>query len=183
LGYTCILGELKKLGVRAIAKSTVKNILKEHGLDPGPARGEDSWGEFLARHAATLWACDFFTRTVWTLRGRVDVYVLFFIHLASRRVHVAGLTTNPNRAWMVQQARNTSMVLADEAVPARVLFRDRDAKFVAEFDDVFESDGVAVRPVGPLAPNLNAYTERGCRASTGSAGTASPCSGLTTYGT
>src|SRR5262249_31362833 len=91
-GYTRILGELKKLGVRKICRSTVINILRAAGLDPGPKRGEDSWGAFIKRHAATMWACDFFTRPVWTLRGVVDVFVLFFIHVGTRRVYVSGMT-------------------------------------------------------------------------------------------
>jgi hypothetical protein len=57
-GYTRILGELKKLGIRSISKNTVKRILKEAGLDPGPQRGEGTWDEFLKQHAASLWQCD-----------------------------------------------------------------------------------------------------------------------------
>src|SRR5581483_8936074 len=80
-GYTRILGELKKLGARKICRSTVVNILKEAGLDPGPKRGEGTWDEFLKRHAETLWACDFFSKRVWTAGGFVEMFVLFFIHL------------------------------------------------------------------------------------------------------
>lgn len=79
-GYSRILGELKKLGVRRICRSTVINILKEHGLDPGPQRGEDSWDAFLKRHAATLWACDFFSKRIWTTAGLVEFYILFVRH-------------------------------------------------------------------------------------------------------
>jgi hypothetical protein len=63
-GYTRILGELKKLGVRSIARSTVVNILRENGLDPGPKRGEGTWDEFVSQHAQTLWACDFFSKNI-----------------------------------------------------------------------------------------------------------------------
>jgi len=59
-GYTRILGELKRLGIRKISRQTVKNILKEHGFDPGPTRGQGTWDEFLKIHATTLWQCDFF---------------------------------------------------------------------------------------------------------------------------
>jgi putative transposase len=65
-GYTRILGELKKLGIRAITRNTVKNILKAAGLDPGPKRGEGTWDEFLKQHAASLWQCDFFSQRVLT---------------------------------------------------------------------------------------------------------------------
>jgi putative transposase len=96
-GYTRILCELKKLGMNKICRSTVVNILKEAGLDPGPKRGDDSWDGFVQRHAKTLWACDFFTKNVWTLAGLVDVFVLFFLHVGSRRVIVTGMSANPDR--------------------------------------------------------------------------------------
>jgi putative transposase len=159
-GYTRILGELKKLGVRAIAWSTVVNILKENGLDPGPPRGEDSWAAFVKRHAATLWACDFFSQKVWTAGGRVDVFVLFFLHVGTRRVHVAGLTAHPDRAWVARQAREALTASAAQGLAVTHLVRDHDSKFTPAFDAAFAVHGVKVKPVGPLAPNLNAYAER-----------------------
>lgn len=159
-GYTRILGELKKLGVRRIARSTVVNILKEHGIDPGPQRGEGTWDDFLQRHAATLWACDFFSTKVWTTSGLVDYFVLFFIHIGSRRVHIAGMSPNPDRQWVAQQARNVSAVFAEEPQRPTILRRDHDGKFGPEFDAILHSDGVAIHKVGPRAPNLNAYAER-----------------------
>src|SRR5262249_8192741 len=133
-GYTRILGELKKLGVRSICRSTVVNILKEAGLDPGPKRGEGTWTDFLKRHSKTLWACDFFTKNVWTLTGLQQIFVLFFINIASRRVYVSGMTAHPDKTWMIQQARNVSMFFAEQADKPEILFRDHDAKFVKEFD-------------------------------------------------
>ena len=80
-----------------------------------PARsGHGTWHEFVQRHIKTLWATDFFTKTVWTLRGPVTYYVLFFIHLHTRRVHIAGMTPNPDGVWMAQVARNMSMVFGEE---------------------------------------------------------------------
>lgn len=94
-GCTRILGELKKLGARKICRSTVINILKQEGLDPGPRRREDTWGAFVRRHAETRWATDCFSTKVWSPRGLLEVYVLFFINVATRRVHLAGLTAHP----------------------------------------------------------------------------------------
>jgi putative transposase len=159
-GSTRIHGELKKLGITSISRSTVINILKEAGIDPGPKRGEGSWAEFLRRHSATLWSCDFFTKSVWTLRGRMTVFVLFFIHVGTRRVVVSGVTANPDRAWMIQQARTISMIFAEQPVPAMILLRDYDGKFVPEFDALLAAEGTVVRPIGPRAPNLNAVAER-----------------------
>ena len=142
-GATRIHGELEKLGVRDISRSTVANILRENGFDPGPLRGEGTWSDFIKRHAETLWACDFFTKKVWTMRGLVDIYVLFFIHVCTRRVHIAGMTANPDNAWMVLQARNQSIIFAEQAVPPKYLIMDRDTNLTAGFREVLESDGVS----------------------------------------
>jgi putative transposase len=159
-GYTRILGELKKLDVRKICRSTVVKILKENGLDPGPRRGQGRWDEFLRIHAKTLWATDFFSTKVWTTRGLVDVFVLFFLHVGSRKVFVTGLTPNPDKAWIVQQARNAALFFADHPEKPRYLLRDHDTKYVLEFDQRLESEGIEVKVVGPGAPNMNAYAER-----------------------
>jgi putative transposase len=159
-GYTRILGELEKLGIRKISRSTVVNILRQAGLDPGPNRGEDTWDDFITRHAAALWSCGFFTKQVWTLRGLAEVYVLFFLNVETRRVHIAGLTGHPDRAWMTQQARNTAMFFADQAIKAAVLLRDNDQKYGPEFDAVFAAAGVEVKRITPASPNLNARAER-----------------------
>jgi putative transposase len=119
-GYTRILGELKKLGVRKICCSTVINILKEHGLDTGPKRGEGSWNEFLSRHVQALWACDFFSKRVWTAFGFVELFVLVFIQVGTRRVHIAGITANPDTEWMKRQAKNMAIVFAEEKVPPSI---------------------------------------------------------------
>jgi putative transposase len=159
-GYARVLGELRKLGIRSVSKTTVANILREAGLDPGPKRGPGTWSDFVARHAATLWACDFLSVRGATLTGFVDLYLLFFVHVGTRRVVVSGVTANPDSAWVAQQARNASMEMADLGLPARFLLRDHDAKFAGGFDAVFAAEGAEVKRVGPVAPNLNAYAER-----------------------
>jgi putative transposase len=159
-GYTRVLGELKKLGIRNVSRSTVVNILNEAGLDPGPKRGQGTWDEFVKRHATTLWACDFLCVRSLTLTGCVDLFALFFIHIGTRRVIVSGVTANPDSAWVTQQARNASMDMDDLGLPARFLLLDHDTKFTKSFDAVFEADDCEVKRVGPVAPNLNAIAER-----------------------
>lgn len=160
LGYTRILGELKKLGIHKISRTTVINILKAEGLDPGPKRGKGSWDEFLKIHAKTLWACDFLSKKVWTKFGRVEMYVLFFIHLESRRVFVTPPTAHPNEAWVQQQARNIIMHVEDQGEKVEHLLHDYDTKFTASFDAIMETEGAVIHKVGPQKPNLNAYIER-----------------------
>jgi putative transposase len=94
-----------------------------------------SWPAFLHRQAASLLACDFFTVETVTLRR---LYVLFFIEVGSRRVHLAGCASNPSGAWVVQQARNPSVTNLFERM--RFLIHDRDSKFTAAFDEVFRSE-------------------------------------------
>jgi hypothetical protein len=95
---------------------------------------------FLRTQADTILASDFFT--VYSLWG--TPYVLFFIELSSRRVHVAGCTARPDSVWVTQQARNLLMFLEDRGTPVQYLIHDRDAKYGGGFDEVFRADGVDV---------------------------------------
>ena len=84
------------------------NVLKRHGIAPAPKRSQSTtWKEFIQSHMAVL-AMDFFTVEVLSWRGLVTYYVLFFIHLESRRVSLAGITRHPDQAWMQQMARNAT---------------------------------------------------------------------------
>jgi len=159
-GYTRILGELKKLGISNVSRSTIVNILRENGFDPGPKRGRATWSEFVKRHAQTLWACDFLQKKIWTLGGFVDYFALFFIHVGSRRVYLAGTTAQPDHAWVSQQARNVAMLFQDEPTNPKFLLRDYDSKFSRDFDDILNAQGAEVIKVGPRAPNLNPHIER-----------------------
>ncbi|MEW6079176.1 MAG: integrase core domain-containing protein [Thermodesulfobacteriota bacterium] len=105
------------------------------------------------------WATDFFTEEVWTKTGLVTFYVLFFIHLGTRRVHIAGCTPNPDSAWMQQQARNLSMKFADDKASCRYIIHDRDASFLP-FDFIIKTDGIKIVKTPPHAPMCNAYAER-----------------------
>jgi putative transposase len=105
-------------------------------------------------------ACDFFTVDTALLRR---IYVLFFIELETRRVHLCGCTTNPNGNWVAQQARNLAIELAERPQPLRFVIRDRDSKFSAAFDEVFQTEGARVIRTPVRAPNANAYAERWVR--------------------
>src|SRR5205085_4360845 len=108
-GYDRIVGALANLG-HTISDPTVRNMLKRQGVPPAPERKTTTtWKECIRTHMDVLVATDFFTAEVWTLGGLVTYYVLFFIHLGSRKVHIAGVTPHPNEAWMVQVARNVTM--------------------------------------------------------------------------
>ncbi len=158
-GYTKILGELKKLRINCLSRNTVRNILKENGLDPAPKRGEDSWDAFVKRHFKTLWACDFFTKTCWTALGPKTIYALFFINVHTRKVHIAGMTKNPTREWVNTQAKNLSFLFETNEKSEKLLIRDGDGKFSKEFDDIFNSFGVKAKKIPYKSPNLNPYAE------------------------
>jgi transposase InsO family protein len=143
-----------------ISATAIRTTLRRHGLDPAPRRASSTWRAFLRQQAAGIVACDFFTvDTVWLRR----LYVLFFIELDTRRVHVAGVTANPKGAWVIQQARNLLLVMEERGRRLGFLVRDRDAKFWRGFDDVFGSEGVEVLVTPVQAPNANAYAERWVR--------------------
>lgn len=157
-GYTRILGELKKLRIVSISRSTVRNILKENGFDPAPKRYEDTWDAFIKRHFQTLWACDFFTKTVWTILGPKTFHALFFINIHTRKVHIAGFTKNPKRDWVIKKARATTF-LFDTDKSSKLLIRDGDCKYSNEFDKIFEASNVRVKRIPYKSPNLNPYAE------------------------
>jgi len=115
-GYTRILGELKKLGIHNIGRTTVAEIMRQAGWDTGPKRGEGSWDEFLKRHAATLWAADFLTVKSLTLTGFVDLHLLFFVHIGSRRVIISNLPDNTLSPHAVSRTRTRSSAVRSRFV-------------------------------------------------------------------
>ena len=132
-------------------------ILRREGIEPAPRRLESSWAEFLCWQAASILECDFLTvDTVFFKR----LYIWFFIELASRRVYLAGISANPDGAWVTQQARNLLMRLDDEGLRPRFLVRDRDSKFTRDFDQVFRSEGIGVIKAPVRAPRARAHAER-----------------------
>jgi putative transposase len=155
-GYQRIVGELAGLGVRVSATSVAK-ILRLAGVPPAAARVQLSWREFIRAHADSIIACDFFTvETIWL--GRL--YVLFFLELGTRRVHLAGCTPNPDGRWAVQQARQFAWSLCERTTPMRFLIHDRDCKFSCAFDDVFRSERMEIICTPFRAPQANAFAER-----------------------
>jgi putative transposase len=160
-GCVRIQGELRKLGIR-VGASTIRRILRRAGLGPAPRRTGPTWGEFLRAQGRGVLACDFFTVETAFLK---TLYVLFFIDLSTRRVHVAGATSRPDSAWVTQQARNLSITGRLEG--KHILLRDRDAKFSGPFDEIFGTDGLTVAKTPIRAPKANAVAERGRQCSTG----------------
>jgi transposase InsO family protein len=158
-GYLRIKGECAKLGV-VVSATSVRNILRRHGLGPAPRRNGPTWIEFLRSQAANTTACDFFT--VETV-GLDRLYVLFFIELERRRVWLAGVTAHPISTWVTQHARNLAMALAEQDSSFTFLVRDRDAKFTTNFDAVFTADGVRIIKTPVRAPRANADAERWVR--------------------
>ena len=129
-------------------------------LGPAPRRQGPSWSQFLRAQANGIIAFDFFTVESLFLR---TLYVLFAIEVASRRIHILGVTRSPNSAWVTQQARNLSGDLADEGRAFRFVLRDRDCKYVASFDQVFTAEGIRVLRTPIQAPKANAFAERWVR--------------------
>ena len=156
-GYDRIVGALANLG-HVVSDQTVGNILRRYGIQPAPKRSQSTtWKDFIASHLAVLAGTDFFTVEVLTWRGLATYYVLFFIHLESRRVTLAGLTLHPTSEWMLQNATDES---SGGLRGLRYLLHDRDTKFCSVFLDVLRSSGIQPLALPPRSPNLNAFAER-----------------------
>jgi putative transposase len=159
-GHTRIRGALANLG-HQVGRGTIANILKENGIEPALERdGHTRWSTFLKAHWECLAATDFLSVEVCTFRGFVTHYILFFIDIASRSVHVAGITPHPDNSWMMQIARNVTDADAGFLRGIQHLILDRDAKYSDAFRTVLVREGIHVIRLPPRSPNLNAYAER-----------------------
>jgi putative transposase len=162
-GYDRIAGALHNLG-HCISDQTVGNILRRFGIAPAPKRRQQmNWADFIRSHMAVLAGIDFFTVQVLTWRGLATYYVLFFLHLETRRVTLAGITRHPTEQWMVQMARNAVDEIDGVLRPIRFALHDRDSKFCASFRATLSSGGVRPLLLPPRSPNLNAFAERWVR--------------------
>jgi transposase InsO family protein len=159
-GYRRVQGALANLG-HEVARGTIANILKEHGLEPAPERNrKTTWREFLSRHWEVIVAADFFTVEVWTRSGLTRFLVLFLIDISTRRVEIAGIATKADGIWMGQVARN----LCDDGdgflTGKRYVIHDRDPLFTVEFLRTLAGSGVKSVKLPPRSPNLNPHAER-----------------------
>jgi len=156
-GYDRIVGALAILGHR-VSDQTVANILRRFGIPPAPKRRQQtSWADFIRSHMAVLAGIDFFTVEVLTWRGLATYYVLFFLHLETRRVTLAGITRHPTEDWMVQMARRAVDPIDGALLPVRFVLHDRDTKFCAPFRDTLRSAGVRPLTLPARSPNLKGY--------------------------
>jgi len=160
-GYKRIAGALENLGY-SIDKITVRNILLRNGIDPSPKRkeGPTSWKHFIETHMDVIVATDFFTVPVATWRGIVEYYVLFFIELESRKIHIAGMTPNPNETFMAQIARQIIDDFDGCMQGKRYLIHDRDTKYCAKFTGIIKNANIESIKLPPRSPDLNAFAER-----------------------
>jgi hypothetical protein len=106
---------------------------------------------------------DFFTVEVLTLRGLVTYFVLFFIHIESRKVDIAGITIHPDERWMQQTARNATRDGCGTLRDCRYLLHDCDTKYTLSFRAIIASGRVKTLALPARSPNLNAYAERWVR--------------------
>jgi putative transposase len=142
----------------------VGNVLRRFGIPPASKRRhQTSWADFIRSHMAVLAGIDFFTVEVLTWRGLATYYVLFFLHLETRRVTLAGITRHPTEDWMVQMARRAVDPIDGTLLPIRLVLHGRDSKFCALFRETLLSAGVRPLTLPARSPNLNAFAERWVR--------------------
>ncbi len=155
-GYRRVHGELRRLGHK-IAASTVWKILRDADREPTPGRSGPSWSEFIRSQAKAVIATDFLTVDTVLLRR---FYVLFWIEVDTRIVHLGGITTNPTGPWTTQQARNLLMRLDRKL---RFVIHDGGGQYTRNFDDVFTAVGAEAITTPAGAPRANAFAERWVR--------------------
>ena len=135
-----------------MSATTIRTLLRTARAGPAPRRSGPTWSQLLRAQADGIIACDFFAvETAW-LR---TLYVLVFIELGSRRIHVSPSTVHPDSPWVTQQARSLALRL-----DVRFLIRDRDAKFSRPFDAALRSEGMRVIRTPVRAPNAKAKAEQ-----------------------
>ena len=155
-GHRRVQGELVRLG-HPIAASTVWQILHDAGIDPAPRRTGPTWKQFLTAQARGILAADFVHVDTVLLHR---LYALIVIEHGTRRVHLAGITANPDGAWTTQAARNVLMDLGQRAASVKFLIRDRAGQFTSSFDAVFTAEGIRILASPSRAPRANAICER-----------------------
>jgi len=162
-GYTRLRGALNNLG-HEVARNTIKNILLAHGLEPAPERGRRTcWQTFIKSHLGAIAGADFFTVEVLRGFGLVRYYVFFVIDIATRRVHIAGITSQPSEAWMKQIARNLTDYVDGFLKQTRYLILDRDPLYTCAFRGMLKESGVNIVRLPSRSPDLNSYAERWIR--------------------
>ena len=159
-GYSRIQGALANLGHK-VSRSTIRRILKEHGMDPAPERSKRTpWRKFLKVHWQAIAAADFFTVEVWSCVGLIRYAVFFVIDLPTRRVEIAGIAPIPDGLWMLQVGRNLTDAFDGFLRDKRYLLLDRDPLYTRDFRELLQKAGVTPLRLPPRTPNLNAYAER-----------------------
>jgi len=159
MGYGKIAGEMRKLGFARFGRTSVRRILKRHGITPERRRGGGglSWLQFLRHYARFIWASDFCTVTTATL---TTYYVVFFLEIGTRRIIHWNVSPSPDEVWVAQQFRNLSVVSDD--LP-RYLIHDRDSEYTQYADSRLEEAGTKVIRLPVRSPDLNGYAERWIR--------------------
>jgi putative transposase len=159
-GYDRIVGACSNLGI-SVSTSSVANILAEHGVEPSPERSKTSnWSEFIRSHRDALASVDFTTIDIWCGGKLKTIYLLFFMEVATRRIHFAGMTEHPNEAWVMQMFRNVTDYEDGFLNGKKVLLMDRDTKFSFAFREALKREGIEPIQTPPRSPNCNAHIER-----------------------
>jgi putative transposase len=159
-GYVRIVGALSNLGIE-ISATSVETILEKNGLEPAPNRGKSpTWSEFIASHMDVLTSVDFTRIDIWCGGSLKTMYLLFFMEVATRKVHFAGMTDHPTQDWMLQIARNVTDFEDGFLNGKKILIMDRDTKFSKAFRDALKREGIESVQTPPRSPNCNAHMER-----------------------
>ena len=159
-GYRRICGALHHIGYQ-VSPPTVRRILLEAGLEPAPGRKKGlPWKTFVKRQIESLAAADFFTKEVWTLSGLKRFHVFVVMHLATRRIQIAGVVEEPTGDWVTQRFRDLTDFDDGFLYGKKYLIVDRGSVFTKRSEMVLKAEGIKMVKIPPKSPNLNAHLER-----------------------
>lgn len=158
------MGGSCRFGLITPSRSSIQRLLISEGLLPDPERRAPkgvttTWRTFISAHMDSLAACDFFSKAVCTPLGKQMAFCVMFIHLGTQKVFVSPSTYHPTQHWVNQQARNVAMWLDDEGLDSQFLIHDRDTKFTASFDQMFETNDCKIIKTPFQVPVANAFAE------------------------
>ena len=159
-GYSKIQGVAKSLG-HLIGRTTIREILAKAGIVPAPERGKGkSWKTFLKANGSVMAATDFFTVELLRPSGFERYSVMMVVELATRRVHIAGIVSEPAGEWVEQVGLGLVDGFGGFLSGKKCLLRDRSSVFTEKFSTILDGCGVTTKKLPARSPNLNSQIER-----------------------
>ena len=152
--------EVENYFQRKISIREINDLMYELGLfTPPTPRNTIQWNEFKKRYAGVTWAGDFFSVYVWSKYGVLKYQIMFFVHLSTGEVFIAGASNKADSAWVLSMIKTWTDAESPFGKEAKFLIRDCDRRYTKEVDWYFTAIGLMPRRITPYAPVMNCQAE------------------------